>query len=356
MGPGAPSRSLVIDGSRGIGKTALVNELVAVAESTGWVSLRTRSTAALTETIRDSLIPDALTRLDSTRRRGKRTLESINIAGLGGVSTTYREQILPIPTLELRLRELLDALARHGTGVVLTIDEVQDAAPDDLAEIAGAYQMLLQEERDIALIVTGLSDGVHTLLNLPGTTFMRRAKRFTLGSLSHEDTEIVLRESCRGSGIEFDESAAVDAAEMTYGYPYLVQLVGYLSWEHAQARGAEVVLTADVMAVREEAIRILGEQVHEPSIKGLPARQREFLKCMAEAEVHKVDSAEEEPGTASVADVAQCMGRTVTGLSDIRQRLIDKELVEPAGWGKLRFVLPYAGEYLRDLPTRRRVN
>ncbi|KAB3519911.1 AAA family ATPase [Corynebacterium sp. zg254] len=314
--PGSPARALVIDGARGIGKTALVNELVDIAQSAGWVSLRTQS-------------------------------------------------LQPTATLELRLRELIQELEPHGTGVLITIDEVQDANPADLAEIAGAYQMLLQDEKHIALIVTGLSEGVQRLLSLPGTTFMRRAQRFTLGGLTRDDAEYVLRETCSGSGIEFTDDAAVKAALLSRGYPYLVQLVGFLAWKRAHSHGQHVINTEAVDAIRADAIQTLGEQVHEPSIKGLPARQKEFLQCMAAtaqatvpatgqatAQGDMSDAAER----AEISEIAACMGRAVTSMSDLRQRLIDKELIEPVDRGLLEFTLPYLGEYLRNQPSRRRVS
>ena len=68
--------------------------------------------------------------------------------------------------MNTRLRELSSEL--KGTGILLTIDEVQDADVEELTTIAVAYQDLVRDEIDIALVAAGLPQGSTTCWTCPG--------------------------------------------------------------------------------------------------------------------------------------------------------------------------------------------
>lgn len=340
-GPGDPHRSVIISGSRGIGKTVLLTELEDVARRQGWIVLRASGREAMAQTLTNSVIPETLERLAP---EGERALTGITIAGLGGVRSELKEKDTT-PRLVARLRELLGTL--RGTGVLITIDEVQDADPDELTRIAVAYQDLVRDDAEIALAMAGLTQGVNRLLDLPGATFLRRARHYELGPLSLDDATSTLIDTAAHAGRAFDTAAAQAAARITQGYPYLVQLVGYLAWE-AQPTGP-ITLEA-VEAVRAEAIERLGTQVHQPSLRDVPPRQREYLEAMAHIE--------SQTGRAqiSVKDLEVALERPQTSLSDTRGKLIARDLILPAGWGKVSFAQPYLGEYLRNQNKPRRIS
>ena len=67
-------------------------------------------------------------------------------------------------------------------------------------------------------------------------------------------------------------------------------------------------------------------------------------------------AAVEVEGIAAIADIAGHMDRTVRSLSATRQRLIDADLIEPTAHGKLRYVIPYMGEYFTTTDSRGRVD
>ena len=73
----------------------------------------------------------------------------------------------PEPEEDAELRQLwnalLDVVERHGTGVLLTVDEVHRGAAAELRALAATYQHLVREERDVALVVAGLPSGVEGL-------------------------------------------------------------------------------------------------------------------------------------------------------------------------------------------------
>lgn len=333
-GPGAFSRSMLISGMRGIGKTVLLNELEDIAAELGWARLRATGRSNLVKELVETSIPRAVQEGgEATRRR----INSIGISGVGSLGFSDEAPQGYKPTLATQLRELAESY--RETGVLLTVDEVQDARVEDLTELAVAYQDVVRYELNIAIVMAGLPQGVNALLNLPGATFLRRAHLQLLGSFSAENTVVAFHSTAEGSGIELSDAAVRRAVEISRGYPFLVQLVGYLSWNRARQRGATLVESKDIEAIAQEAISVMGVQVHAPAVHGISPTQREFLEVMAAV----VDGTEACP----IGEVAQALDKPVKSISDTRHRLIQTDLIEPAGYGKVAFTVPYLADYLR---------
>ena len=164
---GNPDRSIVISGSRGIGKTVLLTELEDIAAQHGWVVLRASAREQIAESLMQSVIPEAIRRLSPPPRR---RITGVSVAGIGSVRTDV-ETTDSVPRLSTQLRELISHL--RGTGVLITIDEVQDASPEDLTQVAVTYQDLVRDDLPVAVAMAGLTHGINALLDLPGATFPR---------------------------------------------------------------------------------------------------------------------------------------------------------------------------------------
>ncbi|WP_394281328.1 ATP-binding protein [Corynebacterium sp.] len=341
-GPGHPNRSLIISGSRGIGKTVLLTELEDLARTRGWVVIRASGRQGMAETLTNSTIPELMESIEPT---AKRHVTGVSVAGLGSVRSELNDDQPVVPRLVTRLHELLNLL--KGTGVLITIDEIQDSNPDDLAEIAVAYQDLIRDDAEVSLAMAGLTQGINQLLNLPGATFLRRARHYELGPLTVDDATTTLAETAAEAGKPFTSGAAEYAGELTQGYPYLVQLIGFLAWN---AAATSEITRADVSSIREEAIEILGTQVHQPSLRAVPPRQREYLDAMAHIQFQTGRS------RVSTTDLTTALERPTTALSDTRGKLIDRDLIVAAGWGEVEFAQPYLGEFLRREQRPQRVN
>lgn len=334
--PGDQARTLVISGLRGIGKTALVNELEDLAKQQGWLILRVHATdKEPITTLVETTIP---TLLEQHSPPTKRTITGATIAGIGAIQTTINEPNRPVPTLNSQLRALTGLLKPHGTGIVISIDEVQHANPDDLAVIATAYQDLIRDGIDISFIVAGLSRGVDALLQHPGTTFIRRGLRVELTPLTPDEAQKTLIETAKDSVVSMDEKAAASAAQFAQGHPYLLQLIGSLSWAHARSHNIDIILPEHVDQVKATAISSLGMQVHQPELKYLTQAETKFVEAMAKAmtDTHQ----------AAISEVAKILGKPVTSLSDVRAKLLLKEVISVPAHGKLSFRLPYFKEYL----------
>ncbi|WKD57468.1 hypothetical protein CAPI_04550 [Corynebacterium capitovis DSM 44611] len=335
-GPGDPHRSLIVSGSRGIGKTVLLTELEDRARKQGWLVVRASGREGMAQTLTLSTIPETLSELEP---QPDRKLTGFSVAGIGSVSSELTEEAPPVPRLTSAMRKLLAAIT---TGVLITIDEVQDADPADLSHIAVAYQDLVRDDADVALAMAGLTRGVNRLLDLPGATFMRRARHYELGPLTLDDAARTLTQTAFEAGRSFTPGAAEAAAQFTQGYPFLVQLIGYLAWDTSSGEITEGV----VHGVRQEAVERLGTQIHQPSLRDVPPRQREYLDAMAGLDGPVVET----------SVIAKTLGRPLSAVSDTRSKLIERDLIMPAGWGRVAFAQPYLGDFIRSHRGPRRIS
>lgn len=243
-----------------------------------------------------------------------------------------------MPTLITRLRELSGAIT--GAGILITLDELQSADLDQLHRLATAVQDLMRDERDIAFVCAGLPHGVDTLLQHEGTTFLRRAFRVDLHAVPTEEVSKTLAITAADSGRPFSDDALGRATDICRGYPYLIQVVGALSWAAAGIDGSNTIEAAHVETASQRAIDRMTSHVHRPALSRLPEGEMNFLRAMAAI-------CADERGV-KTGDIASRLGVEPRGLSTWRSRLITRDLIEPAGFGVVRFTLPYMEDYIRQ--------
>lgn len=339
-GPGAPGRAMLITGSRGSGKTAMLNALESAARERGWLVISQTARRGVAVEIRDTQLPTLLREYAADAVESRVIGANLNLPGVGGGLTRSRTENYPVtPSLRSYLEKLADALPT-GQGVLLSIDEVHSGAAQDLEEITQVVQHAFREERQVALVAAGLPLAVDDLLAFPGMTFIRRAERFSMNDVPDADVRRALQIPIEQAGRRIDPDALDVLADGAEGYSFLLQLVGYHAWN--SSRRHDVISLADAHVGVDQAVTRLGRLVHEPALKDISATSRAFVAAMA------VDD-----GTSRVADVAGRLGIDGNNANQYRRRLIAAELIEPAGHGLVRFTLPHLRDYLRGqyLPT-----
>lgn len=328
-GPGAPGRITIFTGARGVGKTVMLNEVGELSTSQGWLVIHETATKGVVDRIRQ-----AVSRFIELQDPGPtRRITGVTLPmGMGGVTTTLPATSAPEMGEELRL--LLDMLREHETGLLVTLDEIHQGARDELRHIAALTQHMIREDRDFAVAMAGLPAAVSSVLSDDVTTFLRRADKHTLADVAVVEVEAALGTTIAETGRTIDGAALRMSAEATGGYPFLIQLVGYHVWrlataDHITAQAAEEGIDA--------ARRRFGSLVHEPGLADLSQVDRTFLAAMA------VDD-----GPSRIADVIRRLGVDSQYANVYRTRLIEAEVIDSTGHGRIDFALPYLREYLRD--------
>lgn len=306
-GPGAPGRLMRISGSRGSGKTVLLTELGDIAKDKGWVVV------------------------DETAGKG-----------LVGRITGRLARQLPEANASTDIRTVLDeAVERIGKeGVLLTVDEVQDADKGEMAAISQAVQHLIREKKDVAFVFAGLAMGVADIINGEAMTFLRRAKAEQLKPIPGEDVATAFEKTFGDSGMPIAGNALSAAVAATGGYAHMVQLVGYNVWKVARRHFGEspAVAMEDVREGVEMAMGDYVEAVIEPALSRLSKRAMSYLVEMSGSD-----------GPSSTGCVAKSLGVPAQSLSSVRASLIAKQVIEPTeARGYVDFAIPWMREYVGD--------
>ncbi|MBF0808791.1 ATP-binding protein [Rothia nasimurium] len=332
-GPGAPARALLVAGTRGSGKTVLLNVYEDLALHHGWAVVPMTARPGLVQELKDERLPRLLYDLGKQDARKLNQIE-VNLFGVGG-AVGWPEGKAPLGGFRSLLFEVADLAAEQGGGLLITVDEAHRNALDDLRVLTQEVQHAFRQGKNVAFIAAGLPRAVHDLTGDEVLTFLRRAERITLGAVNPLDIEEALQEPATQFGKPFNEEALTLAVEGTGGYPFLIQSVGYESWRTARADSVIGLEAAErgVAAAR----RRVGHLVHEPALVGLSGVDKSFLAAMS------VDD-----GPSKMSDIANRLGSTPQYANTYRNRLLGYELIASSQHGYVDFTIPYLREYLRE--------
>ncbi|MBW3088906.1 ATP-binding protein [Bifidobacterium sp. 82T24] len=329
-GPGAPDRLMLITGPRGSGKTVMLTELGKMASKHRWMVIDETASEGLTDRLISRIAPEP------SRISGVSFKPSVMGASLGEFSIA---PALRPSTLRDAMTARLHALGK-GKGLLITLDETQDASIEDMTALATAAQHMLRENAEVAFVFAGLPSLISDLLNAKVLTFLRRASIKELGDVPLQEVREAFSSTIHGAGIGIDDEALDIATEATGGYPYMIQLVGYHMWRHARRRQdgpSNVITVDDVHSGVEQARAKLGEGACAPVVKQLSERALDYLNAMA------VDD-----GPSATSDVAQRMGESMDYANIYRQRLIGEHIITSPARGQVDFAIPFLREYLRS--------
>ena len=295
-GPGAPGRLMRIAGVRGTGKTVLLDECSRLAQSRGWTVIKEVATEGLCQRILEQLQP----KFQAKHARFEPTVAGISIGSID------IERIGP--SLRDAMRQ---TISKNGNGLLITLDEVQDAELDEVRTLSIAIQQVIGEDLDIAFVFAGLPSMIESIINGKTLTFLRRALPFDLKAVAVTEVSYSLEETIEASGMELQPGIAGQLAEATQGYPFMIQLVGYYAWQ--LARRAHTAIIGEEEAERGIATareRFCG-MVIEPALQRIPPTCIAYLLSMASL-----------GQTSSTSMVADALNKTPQQVSSVRSRLL----------------------------------
>ncbi len=320
-GAGAPSRLMRISGVRGTGKTVLLSEVGKIAQDQGWLLIKEVATDGLCQRILNSLLP-------AFKVTSAEVSPSLMGASLGTVKLEHVG-----PTL---YQALARAIHENGHGLIITLDEVQDAAIDEVRVLSIAVQQLIGDDLDVAFVFAGLPSMINDIISGKTLTFLRRAVPFELKAVELGEVAASLSQTIRDTGIDITDDLAGQLADATQGYPFMIQLIGYQVWQRARRSSSNVVdekIVADgIRAARER----FDAAVIEPALQRVSPAGIEYLLAMAA----------EGPGLIQSGNVLRSLQKNSRQVSVLRSRLLKDSLIEAPGYGKLRFAIPYMEDYL----------
>ena len=100
----------------------------------------------------------------------------------------FTREVQETKSFQYKLTQLARKLTGQGRGVLVLVDELQANSPD-VRQLVIAYQELVGEGLDVALVMAGLPGAVSATLNDHVLTFLNRATKVELGPLRLGDVK-----------------------------------------------------------------------------------------------------------------------------------------------------------------------
>lgn len=353
---GRTDQSLIMTGLRGVGKTVLLNEFAELARTANWEVVELEASKHDDGQFRQtmaSLLRSALLQISPRKRwtdRARRAAEVLTAFGMsldhtGTWSMTWdvepAEGLADHGDLALDLTDVLVVLGQaaqeHGRGVAILVDEVQFLRSAQLEAMIQALHKTVQRKLPITFVGAGLPQ----IAELAGDakSYAERLFRFPeIDSLGDDDAREALIRPAELEEASFASDAVDLALEITKGYPYFLQELGYQAWEIAA--GPEITAD-DIDAAREGYLTKLDRSFFRVRLDRATGLQTAYLRAMAEL----------GPDAHKAADVARVLKRESTQLGPTRAELIDMGLLYTPEHGYAAFTVPDFDQFmLRAVP------
>ena len=350
---GRPTKSILMVGLRGVGKTVLLDRMRDDAEATGIHTLRVEAPesrslpAILAPQLRQALL--RLSRNEQARDLAQRALR-----GLAGFAKALKVKFGDIEVgldfepepgladngdLEHDLQALLEAAGaaaqKAGTALVMFVDELQYVEEDQLAALITALHRAAQRRLPVVLVGAGLPQ-------LRGR--MGRAKSYAerlfdfpeIGPLPPPAARTAITKPAEAEGVQVSEDALELIVQKTHGYPYFLQEWGKHAWDTASK---SPITLQDVELASASAVAALDESFFRVRFDRLTPLEKRYLRAMAEL----------GSGPHRSGDIAEQLKRGVTALGPTRNQLIGKGMIWSPSHGDTAFTVPLFDEFMHRI-------
>jgi len=348
-----PTKSVLMIGLRGVGKTVLLDRMRDDAEAAGIHTVAAEAPegrslpALLAPQLRQALL--RLCRNEQAKAFAQRGLRAL--AGFAkalkvkygdievGLDLDPEAGLADNGDLEQDLPALLEtvgtAAQEAGTALVVFIDELQYVKENELAALITALHRCAQRKLPIALVGAGLPQ-------LRGRT--GKAKSYAerlfdfpeVGALPSHAAKLAIIKPARDQDVVFEDTAVDQIVIETRGYPYFLQEWGKHAWD--TARSSPITL-ADVQDASVTAVAALDESFFRVRFDRLTPAEKRYLRAMADL----------GPGPHRSGDIADRLGRKVTSLGLTRSQLISKGMIWSPTHGDTAFTVPLFDEFMRRI-------
>ena len=350
---GRPTKSVLMVGLRGVGKTVLLSRMREDAEHSDIHTMQVE--APENRSLPSILAPQfrqALIRL--SRNAQAKDLATRALRGLAGFAKALKLKYQDIEVgldfdpepgladngdLEHDLQALLEATGAAAksakTALAIFVDELQYVEEDQLAALITALHRTSQRSLPVVLVGAGLPQ-------LPGR--MGRAKSYAerlfdfpvVDKLSEEAATIAIAKPANDQGVEVNKDALQRIIRETHRYPYFLQEWGKHAWDAAKE---SPITLRDVEAASLAATAALDESFFRVRFDRLTPLERKYLRAMAEL----------GPGPHRSGDIADQLDREVTSLGPTRSQLIAKGMIWSPSHGDTAFTVPLFNEFMKRI-------
>lgn len=350
---GLPTKSVLLVGLRGVGKTVLLDRMRDAAEGTGVHTVRIEAPegrslpALLAPQLRQALL--RLSRNERAKEIATKALRAL--AGFAkSLKAKYGDievgfDFSPEPgladngDLEHDLQALLEEVGHAAqaaeTAMVIFIDELQYVQEDELAALITAMHRCAQRRVPVMLVGAGLPQLRGRMGN--AKSYAERLFDFPeVGPLPTPAARVAITKPVKDQGVAIADEAVNRIIEETKGYPYFLQEWGKHAWD---AAAVSPIRLKDVEQATASAIAALDESFFRVRFDRLTPAEKKYLRAMAEL----------GPGPHRSGDIADKLMRKVTSLGPTRNNLIAKGMIWSPNHGDTAFTVPLFDQFMHRI-------
>lgn len=351
-------------GARGMGKTVMLNRVITLARDHGFatahVGIASQGTLVqdLAQAVGQAVAPYRGS--EQWGKWGSHLLErlsqfsvEISAGGIAKLSARWDAPAAHVAGASNQLCALIVEAAQlvragGGSGLILSLDELQDAPESELGQVAHGLQEATKQGAPLGVYTAGLAHTPDVLTK--AASFTERFRFSPFHKLDDNLAQLALLGPAEAVGVSWDAAAVDLAVAQSGGSPYLLQLHGSEAWIAADPTPASPQIRVEhVRQALEEARDSLHHGLFRGRWNNASPGEQMFLTAMA---IH-LDPA---TGSALTSSVVRELETTRQAISVPRQRLIDKGLIEATGRGELGFTMPGFEEYVLAQTTDRSTN
>lgn len=301
----------LITGIRGSGKTVFLTQIAGrLKERSEWEVINLNP--------QRDMLTSLVSKLESNAVLSRIIRDAhINLTAFGiGVEIKGAD---PIYDVEEALIRMLQSIRKHKKRVLITIDEATNSK--EMKIFASTYQLLLREDLPVFLLMTGLYKNIDGLRNADGMTFLERAPRTVLSPLNIDAITNNYFET-----LNIDLHKAVRLANLTKGYSFAFQTIGYFAWENPD----------NDEKARQDAREYLYEFAYRKIWSELSRKDRMIARALAESL------------TGEVLEVRSKLDYSSNQFNPYRDRLLKAGIISSPANGKLEFALPWFDQFVKQ--------
>ena len=345
---GKSSRSQMLLGLRGVGKTVLLNRIEEMASDEG--HLTSFIEAPEGKPLGELLVPrlrqvlQKLSLAEQAKAKAHLALRALR-SFASAFKFTHGETTISVdpevgvadsgdletdlPELFLRVGEAAKAAGKPWT---LLIDEVQYLREVDLSALIVALHKTSQKGLPVLFFGAGLPQ-VAALSGDAKSYAERLFHYLSVGPLLADDAKTAIRQPIEDEGESISQAAVDEIFSKTHGYPYFLQEWGYQAWNIAEGDRIEL---DDARQAADEATRRLDDGFFKVRFDRLTPKEREYVIAMAKL----------GDGPYRSSDIAASLGEAPQSLGPRRAQIISKGMIYSPSHGDIAFTVPMFNDYL----------
>lgn len=350
---GRPTKSMMMVGLHGVGKTVLLDLMREQAEASGIYALRIE--APENRSLPAIIVPQlrvALLRLSN--KQAAKQLAQRALRGLAGFVGALKVKYQDIEVgldfepesgladngdLEIDLQALFEvvgaAAKADATCVALFVDELQYVQENELAALITALHQMAQRKLPVVMVGAGLPQ-VRGRMGQAKSYAERLFEFPAIGPLRPEDAKRAIAKPAKDEGVEIEPPALDAIVSQTQCYPYFLQEWGKHVWDAAERTP---ITAANVEVASQQAIAALDQSFFSVRFDRLTPAEKRYMRAMAQLGA----------GPHRSGDIANILNRPVSSLAPTRYQLINKGMIWSPSHGDTAFTVPMFDQFMQRI-------